>query len=55
MEDTMRVAVIILSLFAGLVMHDYAVIPMRLSILIGSEQRPHEAQEADVPLMPPPL
>lgn len=39
----MRVAVIIISLFGGLVMVDYAVIPMRLIMLISSSERSHEA------------
>lgn len=39
----MRVAVIILSLVAGLLMSDHIVIPMRLGVLIGSGVRAHEA------------
>ena len=39
----MRVAVIIISLFGGLVMLDQAVIPMRLIMLISSSERSHAA------------
>lgn len=39
----MRITITIIGLFVGLVMHDYTVIPMRLSVLIDSGQRPREA------------
>src|SRR3712207_2761063 len=38
----MRVAVIILGCFGGLVMLDHAVIPMRLITLVSSSERTHE-------------
>jgi hypothetical protein len=39
----MRVAVIILSTFVGLVMLEVTVIPMHVSVLISFGERPHEA------------
>lgn len=38
----MRVAIIILSCFTGLVIHDYTVIPVRLSAFVKSDERPLE-------------